>query len=59
MKKVTAEEFKKKTGHPPVQDDLERCNCWAVGLIGHQQCGWCEVHDQPRFMCGKECITVK
>lgn len=57
MKEVTAEEFKKKTGHLPVQDDLERCNCKLAGQVGHLQCGWCKVHDQPRFICG--CIYDK
>lgn len=47
---ITAEKFTQVTGHAPVQDDLERSNCNAHG-IGHEFCGWCGAHDQPRFCC--------
>ena len=46
------EEFKKRTGRAPEQDDLERVNCPKAGKIMHSACGWCEQHDKPRFECG-------
>jgi len=49
---MNAIEFEKKTGYKPENDDLDRVNCEDVGKIGHQQCGWCEKHDKPRFECG-------
>ena len=52
MKKVTEEEFLKKTGGDPVNDDLDRCNCLHAGESGHTACGWCDIHDLPRFQCG-------
>jgi hypothetical protein len=51
---MNAEEFEQKTGYPPIQDDLERVNCKQVGEAGHWQCGWCKVHDLPRFACACE-----
>ena len=50
--KMTAEEYLAKVGIEPIQDDLERVNCEDVGKMGHDSCGWCCHHDQPRFMCG-------
>ncbi len=50
-------QFKAKTGHPPVYDDLTRVNCAKVGEFGHWQCGWCDIHDRPRFQCGSECLV--
>ena len=47
---ITAEKFKQATGHEPTNDDLGRCNCQIKGF-GHDRCGWCDVHDQPRFIC--------
>jgi hypothetical protein len=52
MKKITEKEFTEIVGTPPEQDDLDRVNCKLVGNIGHHDCGWCEKHDKPRFMCG-------
>lgn len=49
-------EFRRRVGTPPVQDDLDRVNCPKAGETGHWQCGWCEVHDKPRFMCG--CVLM-
>jgi len=49
---ITAEVFEEKVGSPPHQDDLERSNCSLAGNSGHHQCGWCEKHDKPRFLCG-------
>jgi hypothetical protein len=50
MRIITADIFKESTGRLPIQDDLERCNC-NINEFGHDQCGWCEIHNQPRFMC--------
>ena len=47
---ITAEKFKASTGREPMQDDLDRCNC-QLEEFGHSQCGWCDVHDKPRFIC--------
>lgn len=47
---VTAEYFRTLTGHDPVDDDLERCNCRKAGEFMHRGCGMCK-HDQPVFMC--------
>jgi hypothetical protein len=49
---VDKKEFKKMTGNDPVEDDLGRCNCKDVGRLGHLQCGICEEHNKPRFVCG-------
>lgn len=49
-------EFRRRVGTPPVQDDLDRVNCPKAGEMGHWQCGWCEEHDRPRFMCG--CVLM-
>ena len=48
---VSREKFIAATGHPPVNDDLKRCNCPDAGLAGHYFCGWCEECDKPRFIC--------
>lgn len=48
---MNAVQFIYRTGYAPVQDDLERVNCSEAGKIGHQQCGWCEKCDAPRFQC--------
>jgi hypothetical protein len=47
----TAEQFKAATGRDPINDDLERANCNLAGSLGHHYCGWCEVHNKPRFLC--------
>ncbi len=51
---ITAEYFELRTGAPPIQDDLERCNCEKAGQIGHWQCGWNKQQDQPVFAVGRE-----
>lgn len=35
----------------PKDDDLARVNCPNAGAPGHSHCGWCEIHDRPRFEC--------
>jgi hypothetical protein len=52
------EDFMKRTGRAPVQDDLERVNCPEVGKVCHFWCGWCVWHDRPRFECGCAMITA-
>lgn len=49
---ITEEQFKLATGRAPEQDDLERSNCPDAGQPRHHQCGWCEEHNKPRFVCG-------
>jgi len=49
---ITAEEFEKRTGNPPADDDLQRANCSKAGQWGHFFCGWCVTHDRPRYVCG-------
>lgn len=51
-KDITGPQFKERFGVVPEKDDLERVNCTTIGTVGHQQCGVCEVHSKPRFMCG-------
>ena len=51
---ITAEDFKRRVGKKPHNDDLERCNCDRQGEIGHWQCGWNKQKDLPVFMVGKE-----
>lgn len=46
---ITRARFRKATGFPPEQDDLERCNCDKVGQIGHFLCGWDFETERPRF----------
>jgi hypothetical protein len=48
---MTADEFAAKTGRAPTQDDLARVNCTHAGTILHRLCGWCLVHDTPRWEC--------
>lgn len=50
--KVTAEQFEEILGYPPQHDDLERCNCDNAGQVGHLMCGWCDLCNKPRFICG-------
>ena len=47
---ITPEKFAERVGRPPVDDDLERCNCTEAGDIGHYLCGWDEETDLPVFM---------
>ena len=51
---MNAEEFERKTGHKPIQDDLERVNCENAGKIGHDLCGVC-VHGYPKFLICNKC----
>ncbi len=48
---VTEEQFTAAVGRPPTHDDLERCNCDKEGDVGHIQCGWCQTHELPVFIC--------
>lgn len=48
---ITTETFKLSTGCDPQHGDLQRCNCPEAGKFGHQQCGWCDVCEGPRFKC--------
>ena len=48
---MDAVEFEAKTGHAPVDDDLARVNCRMPGKALHTLCGWCSVHDLPRWQC--------
>jgi hypothetical protein len=50
LKSITAEKFKEVTGHDPINDDLDRCNCPQAGDLGHEQCGWHEARNLPNFM---------
>lgn len=48
---VTASEFQRIAGRPPVGDDLERVNCPLADTPGHRQCGMCPGCNRPRFDC--------
>lgn len=54
---MTEEEFLKKFGHEPRQDDMHRVNCEEAGAVGHFLCGVCPKHDKARFMCG--CLATR
>jgi hypothetical protein len=47
---ITAEQFEDATGHPPQDDDLERCNCPEAGSLMHQYCGWDHERNLPEFI---------
>lgn len=47
--KWTIEDYRRKVGTAPEQDDLGRVNCGEAGAMGHVQCGRCP-HDWPRFL---------
>lgn len=51
---ITAQMYREATGHDPIQDDLERCNCDKAGQVGHWQCGWNHRLNQPVFAVGAE-----
>ena len=57
--KITAEKFLKCVGAAPEGDDLERCNCHLAGNVYHQNCGWDEKRNMPKFIPGesKEVLT--
>jgi hypothetical protein len=48
---ITEAKFTEALGRPPGYDDMERANCADVGKPGHHFCGWCHVHDKPRWLC--------
>lgn len=48
---VTEEQFTMATGSAPERDDMERVNCSDAGKPGHHFCGWCPVHNKPRWLC--------
>lgn len=50
-------EYLEKVGCPPQDDDLERVNCKNAGKLGHQHCGFCDVHNKPRFICGCKIVV--
>jgi len=39
------------------QDDINRIFCPLAGSVGHHFCGWCAIHNLPRFQCG--CLLWK
>lgn len=43
--------YLERTGQLPTNDDLDRVNCEYAGEIGHLHCGWCNLHNCPRFEC--------
>lgn len=49
---MTPAEFHARFGFEPQQDDLHRATCEQAGSVGHWQCGVCQIHNKPRFMCG-------
>jgi hypothetical protein len=54
----SAEDYRRKVGAAPEQDDLDRVNCAEVGAVGHVQCGRCP-HDWPRFLHCPICHSAK
>jgi hypothetical protein len=56
---MNEEEFELRFGIKPKLDDLDRVNCVEVGEAGHWQCGVCEEHNKPRFMCDCALISSK
>lgn len=52
MEPISKKKFYMATGNLPVRDDLERVNCSKAGEPMHHQCGWCNEHNYPRFLCG-------
>ena len=48
---ITTEKCREALKSDPTMDDMERVNCPREGHIGHSNCGWCILHDQPRFVC--------
>ena len=57
--RITAEKFTACVGMPPEDDDLVRCNCTVAGTIFHEDCGWDEKRNMPKFIPGesKEVLT--
>ena len=52
QKELTEDGYRLMTGKWPIDDMLERVNCKRAGESGHRQCGWCSLHNKPRFECG-------
>lgn len=48
---IDKRKFQMYVGRAPEGDDLDRCNCTEVGKPGHTMCGWCAIHNQPRYAC--------
>jgi hypothetical protein len=49
--KITEDMFIEAVGRRPRQDDMSRANCVDAGKMGHHFCGWCEIHNKPRWHC--------
>jgi|HubBroStandDraft_6_1064221.scaffolds.fasta_scaffold554497_2 hypothetical protein len=49
---IMYQRFCEAVGRPPQLDELDRASCAAAGTVGHWQCGWCDEHNKPRFICG-------
>jgi hypothetical protein len=49
---ITPEIWELFVGRAPVNDDIERANCYQEGMLGHQSCGWCPACMAPHYMCG-------
>jgi hypothetical protein len=47
----TEADFIAAVGRKPEQDEMERVNCDQAANIGHNYCGWCNLHDKPRLHC--------
>lgn len=52
MKSITPEQFKKRFGFDPIDDDIIRVTCPYAGQVGHYSCGICPKHRKPRYVCG-------
>ena len=50
MVKITRKIFIQAVGRPPIQDELERCNCPKAGEDDHDFCGWNYTKNLPCFM---------
>ena len=53
---ITPEIWELFVGRAPVNDDIERANCYQEGMLGHQSCGWCHDCMKPRYTCGHLCF---
>ena len=51
VSRMTAAQFKAKTGKSPHRVQLVRVNCKLAGELMHLHCGWCPEHDKPRYSC--------
>jgi hypothetical protein len=48
---ITDAMFAEATGHTPTLDEMSRANCMDAGKMGHHFCGWCHIHNKPRWLC--------